>query len=76
MTKRQLLQDLKAADPDIRVIADQSRIKRYATGIRFGHGAAIAVIEPSSLLQFWTSLKVCLSADCIVICQAANTGVT
>ena len=32
--------------------------------------------EPASLLAFWKILKAAVAADCIVICQAANTGVT
>ena len=58
------------------MITDPRRIKRFTTGIRFGQGRARAVFEPSTLLDFWIVLKICISEDCIVICQAANTGVT
>jgi D-lactate dehydrogenase len=36
----------------------------------------VAVFEPASLLDFWKVLKASVAADCIIICQAANTGVT
>ena len=67
---------LAATVPTTRVIRDPHHIKRFTTGIRFGSGSALAVFEPASLLDFWQILKACVAADCIVICQAANTGVT
>ena len=70
------IDDLAAAVPDTRVHRQAHHIKRFATGIRFGGGSALAVFEPSSLLDFWHVLKACVAADCVVICQAANTGVT
>ena len=67
---------LAATVPTTRVIRDPHHIKRFTTGIRFGSGSALAVFEPASLLDFWQILKACVAADCIVICQAANTGIT
>jgi D-lactate dehydrogenase len=67
---------LAATVPTTRVIRDSHHIKRFTTGIRFGSGSALAVFEPASLLDFWQILKACVAADCIVICQAANTGIT
>jgi len=70
------IDELEALVPKTRVIREQYQIKRFTTGIRFGSGSALAVFEPGSLLDFWQVLKACVAADCIVICQAANTGVT
>ena len=39
-------------------------------------GEALAVVKPSSLLQIWNLLKLCVQKDIIVIMQAANTGLT
>ena len=72
----QLLDQIKASAPGVRMITDPGRVKRFTTGIRLGQGQARAVFEPSTLLDFWVVLKICISEDCIVICQAANTGVT
>jgi len=70
------IDELAALVPNTRVIREPHHIKRFTTGIRFGGGSALAVFEPGSLLDFWQVLKACVAADCIVICQAANTGVT
>ena len=70
------IDDLAASVPDTRIHRQAHHIKRFATGIRFGGGSAVAVFEPATLLDFWHVLKACVAADCVVICQAANTGVT
>ena len=70
------IDDLAALVPDTRIHREAHQIKRFTTGIRFGGGSALAAFEPSSLLDFWHVLKACVAADCVVICQAANTGVT
>ena len=70
------IDDLAALVPNTRIHRKAHHIKRFATGIRFGGGSALAVFEPASLLDFWHVLKACVAADCVVICQAANTGVT
>ena len=70
------IDDVAASIPETRVFREAHQIKRFTTGIRFGGGAALAVFEPASLLDFWKVLKACVAADCVVISQAANTGVT
>ena len=70
------IDELATEVPDMRVLREAHQIKRFTTGIRFGQGSALAVFEPASLLAFWKILKAAVAADCIVICQAANTGVT
>ena len=70
------IDELAAEVPDMRVLREMHQIKRFTEGIRFGQGPALAVFEPASLLAFWKILKAAVAADCIVICQAANTGIT
>lgn len=70
------IDELAKRVPATRVLREAHHIRRYTTGIRFGQGSALAVFEPGSLLDFWHVLKACIAADCIVICQAANTGIT
>jgi D-lactate dehydrogenase len=48
----------------------------YRTGWRSGEGAALAVVFPQSLLAFWNVLQICVRNDCIMVMQAANTGLT
>lgn len=59
-----------------RVLTSHSTTQHYRTGIRVGGGAACAVVLPTSLLQIWQLLQICVDHDKIIIMQAANTGVT
>src|SRR5690606_13103322 len=43
---------------------------------RFGDGKVLAVVRPGTLLEQWRVLEACVANDVIVICQAANTGLT
>jgi D-lactate dehydrogenase len=58
------------------VLTDEERTRRFRIGYRFGRGKAAAVVRPSCLLEQWRVLKACVSANKIVIMQAANTGLT
>jgi FAD/FMN-containing dehydrogenase len=58
------------------VITGAERTRRFCTGFRFGHGPAVAVVRPGSLVEQWRVLKACIAANKIVIMQAANTGLT
>ncbi len=48
----------------------------FATGFRTGAGPVAAVVRPGSLVELWRAFRLCIAADCIVIGQAANTGLT
>ncbi|GFD70159.1 D-lactate dehydrogenase [Alteromonas sp. KUL106] len=50
--------------------------EHYRKGWRSGEGEALAVLFPQTLLQYWEVLKVCVEHDCIIIMQAAKTGLT
>ncbi|WP_392431730.1 D-lactate dehydrogenase [Yersinia sp. HM-2024] len=58
------------------LLTGERQTERYRTGFRSGAGSALAVVFPSTLLQQWQLLQVCVAADTIVIMQAANTGLT
>lgn len=49
---------------------------RFATGFRSGSGPIEAAVRPGSLVQMWRVVAACLTANRIIIVQAANTGLT
>lgn len=50
--------------------------EHYRKGWRSGEGDALAVLFPQTLMQYWEVLKVCVEYNCIIIMQAAKTGLT
>ena len=58
------------------VLTNDKDTKFYRTGTRVGGGAASAVLLPSTLMQLWKTLEMCVAYDKIIIMQAANTGIT
>ena len=72
----QLLLDLKTIVGDKYLITQSWEKQQYSKGWRYGSGKAFAVARPSTLLEIWKILKICVKADVIVIMQAANTGLT
>ena len=58
------------------VLTAQWDKRAYSKGWRYGEGEALAVVKPGTLLEIWNVLQVCVTADLIVIMQAANTGLT
>lgn len=56
------------------VITAPQRLTYYTKGYRLGQGSAKAAIRPSTLLEFWKTLQICVDHDQIIIIQAANTG--
>ncbi|GFD74255.1 D-lactate dehydrogenase [Tenacibaculum sp. KUL113] len=50
--------------------------EHYRKGWRSGEGEALAVLFPQTLMQYWEVLKVCVEYNCIIIMQAAKTGLT
>lgn len=58
------------------VINDAVKSERYRKGFRSGEGEAEAIVFPGTLFELWNVLKTCVSADRIVIMQAANTSLT
>lgn len=58
------------------VLTDDNDTRLYRQGRRYGSGQVLAVAVPGTLLEQWQVLKTAVEADCIVIMQAANTGLT
>lgn len=56
--------------------ADPEKNEHYRMGWRSGGGSALAVLFPQSLLEIWRSLEICVEGNCIIIMQAAKTGLT
>jgi D-lactate dehydrogenase len=50
--------------------------ERFRKGFRSGEGDAVLVAIPGNLVEMWKVLQAAVAADCIVIMQAANTGLT
>ncbi|MEM7708722.1 MAG: D-lactate dehydrogenase [Pseudomonadota bacterium] len=58
------------------VLVGNRKTFAYRRAYRGGGGPAIGVVRPGSLLELWRILKVCIGADCVLVMQAANTGLT
>ncbi len=58
------------------VLTDDNDTRLYRQGRRYGSGKVLAVVVPGSLVEQWKILQAAVTADCIVIMQAANTGLT
>ena len=72
----QTIQDLIHIVGKQHVLTDANDTRLYRQGRRYGAGQVLAVVVPGTLLEQWQVLKVAVNADCIVIMQAANTGLT
>ncbi|MFJ3054954.1 D-lactate dehydrogenase [Herbaspirillum sp. NPDC087042] len=71
-----LIKTLEQAVGGPHVLTGDAQTRRFRRGIRYGGGEVAAVVRPGSLLELWRVLKVCHAAGTVVICQAANTGLT
>lgn len=58
------------------VLTEPSSKSSYSKGFRFGAGEALVVCKPGLLVELWKIIESCVAADCIIIMQAANTGLT
>ncbi|AWL29494.1 D-lactate dehydrogenase [Acinetobacter defluvii] len=58
------------------VLTSDNDTRLYRQGRRYGSGQVLAVVVPGTLLEQWQVLQATVNADCIVIMQAANTGLT
>ncbi|MEM9630115.1 MAG: D-lactate dehydrogenase [Pseudomonadota bacterium] len=76
MTQDVLIQRLKEIVGSRHCLTDARKTERYRKGFRSGEGDAIAVVVPGTLVEMWKVLQAVVAADCIVIMQAANTGLT
>ena len=58
------------------IAVGKRQTEHYRKGWRSGEGDALAVLFPQTLMQYWEVLKVCVEYNCIIIMQAAKTGLT
>lgn len=72
----QLINVLRSIVGARNVLTGRRPTRRYCKGYRYGDGDVLAVVRPKGLVEQWRTLKACIDADVIVICQAANTGLT
>ncbi|MBO1255122.1 D-lactate dehydrogenase [Alteromonas sp. 5E99-2] len=71
-----LINDFEVLLGKDKVATGKRNTEHFVTGWRSGKGEALAVVFPQTLLEFWQVLKLCVNADCIMVMQAANTGLT
>ena len=74
--KMDLIAELKAIVGARHVLTSAKDTERFRKGFRSGGGDALAVVQPGTLLEFWSCLKAIVAKDVIIIMQAANTGLT
>ncbi len=58
------------------VATGDRRTEHYRSGWRSGQGTALAVVFPQTLVALWKVLEICVEGNCIIIMQAAKTGLT
>ncbi|MFU9138194.1 D-lactate dehydrogenase [Erwinia tasmaniensis] len=73
---QQLVAELKRIVGRTHLLTDPGDTERYRRGFRSGEGDALAVVFPGTLLEQWRILQACVSAEVIILMQAANTGLT
>lgn len=73
---QQTIQKLIAIVGKQHVLTEDKDTRLYRQGRRYGAGKVLAVVAPGSLFEQWQVLQAAVDADCIVIMQAANTGLT
>ncbi|AYD04297.1 D-lactate dehydrogenase [Neorhizobium sp. NCHU2750] len=76
MTRKELVAGVKAIVGGAHCLVDARQTERFRKGFRAGEGEAALVAIPGTLVEMWKVLKLAIEADCIVIMQAANTGLT
>lgn len=58
------------------VLTEDKKTEYYRSGFRSGRGEALAVLFPSTLIEQWKLLQIAVDGNCIIIMQAAKTGLT
>ena len=76
MKQKQLIDAFVTIVGEENVLTDQIKTKYYRSGFRSGSGTALAVVFPKTLLEQWKVIQQCVNNNCIIIMQAAKTGLT
>ncbi|RSD28369.1 D-lactate dehydrogenase [Vibrio pectenicida] len=58
------------------VLTAEKKTEYYRSGFRSGKGKALAILFPGSLVEQWRLLETAVKSNCIIIMQAAKTGLT
>ena len=74
--REDLLAELRDTVGPRYVLTGEQQTRRFRKGWRCGEGKVLAVVQPGTLLEQWHALQAAVASDCIVIMQAANTGLT
>lgn len=74
--QNELIEKFKKIVGKNKVLTNEDETSYYRTGFRSGIGTALAVVFPSTLLQQWKLIEACVANNCIIIMQAAKTGLT
>ena len=76
LTQDELIQQFNNIVGTKKVLTKLTQTAYYRSGFRSGNGAALAVVFPNTILEQWKLIEVCVKANCIIIMQAAKTGLT
>lgn len=74
--QNELIKKFEGIVGENKVLTKESKTSYYRSGFRSGIGTALAVVFPSTLVQQWKLIEACVKANCIIIMQAAKTGLT
>ena len=74
--QNELIQEFKTIVGEKKVLTSESKTSYYRSGFRSGIGTALAVVFPKTLVEQWKLIEACVKANCIIIMQAAKTGLT
>jgi len=74
--KNEFIKKLETIVGPKKVLTKESTTSYYRSGFRSGIGKALAVVFPKTLLEQWKLIEACVDANCIIIMQAAKTGLT
>jgi len=76
MTQNELIQQFNDIVGSKNVLTETNKTAYYRSGFRSGGGSSLAVLFPKTLLEQWRLIEACVTANCIIIIQAAKTGLT
>ncbi|MFM0342331.1 D-lactate dehydrogenase [Paraburkholderia fungorum] len=76
MSSKDVLSKLRSVVSATDLLTGEDEKVFYTKGFRIGHGKALAIALPRTLLQLWQVLEVCVANDVIILMQASNTGIT
>ena len=76
MHRNKLIEQFNKIVTPKQILTQLTETDYYRSGFRSGNGTALAVVLPNTIFEQWQLIKACVDANCIIIMQAANTGLT